>query len=239
MNAGFFKLKRSFFSHWLWDEDRIYNRGEAFLDLWQLAAFAPTKRIVKDQLIRVPIGGVIASERFLSTRWKWSRNKVRHFLHLLKEDKMLDHRKDQGQTVLILCNYERHASSQTIEGPLKGPDEDQTRTRRGPNKKKVKNEKKDSLVETQAIAWSATEGWSGISDQDREDWKQAYPACDLSRQLAAMSEWLKANPAKARKSAWRRFLTNWMARAQEKGGDAQSNKPVNGSYVKTLKLEDL
>jgi len=223
MNAGFFKLKRSFFSHWLWDEERVYNRGEAFLDLLQLAAFAPTKRIVKDQLIQVPIGGVIASERFLAVRWKWSRNKVRHFLHLLKEDKMLDQRKDQGQTVLILCNYERHAACQTTEGPLKGPDEDQLRTSEGPNKKKVKKEKKDSSVETQAIAWSATGGWSGITEDDLSAWREAYPACDIKRQLAVMTEWLKGNPARAKKSQWRRFVTNWLSRSQDRGGDTKSN----------------
>jgi hypothetical protein len=225
MNAGFFKLKRSFFSHWLWDEDRVYNRGEAFLDLLQLAAFAPTKRIVKDQLIEVPIGGVIASERFLSVRWKWSRNKVRHFLNLLKEDKMLDHRKDQGQTVLILCNYERHAACQTTKGPLKGPDEDQPRTSEGPNKKKVENVKKENNnnAPTQAIAWSDAEGWSGITEDDLSAWREAYPACDIKRQLAVMTEWLKGNPAKAKKSQWRRFLTNWLSRSQDRGGDTKSN----------------
>lgn len=38
-----------------------------------------------------------------------------------------------------------------------------------------------------------------------------------------MSEWLKANPTKAKKSNWLRFITNWLARQQDRGGDTPSN----------------
>lgn len=85
------------------------------------------------------------------------------------------------------------------------------------------NRKTDTLVQTPAIAWSVTDGWSGITDKDLEDWKEAYPACDAKRQLAAMNQWLKANPTKARKKKWRLFVTNWLGRSQERGGDAKSN----------------
>ena len=40
-----------------------------------------------------------------------------------------------------------------------------------------------------------------------------------------MGEWLKSNVAKARKKQWRKFITNWLGRAQEKGGDVAS-KPA-------------
>jgi hypothetical protein len=35
-----------------------------------------------------------------------------------------------------------------------------------------------------------------------------------------MHQWLLSNPQKAHKKAWRRFVTNWLSRAQERGGDA-------------------
>lgn len=75
-----------------------------------------------------------------------------------------------------------------------------------------------------AIRWSPSESWVGISDADRQAWATAYPACDIGRQLAAMEQWLLANPAKAKKSAWRRFVTTWMGRSQDRGGDARSNR---------------
>jgi hypothetical protein len=37
--------------------------------------------------------------------------------------------------------------------------------------------------------------------------------------MLAMEQWLKANPAKARKSNWRKFVTSWLAKEQDRGGD--------------------
>lgn len=81
-----------------------------------------------------------------------------------------------------------------------------------------------AIAPTQAPAWSAQDGWVGISDELRERWKQAYPACDISRQLYAMTEWLMANPKKATKSNWLRFATNWLASRQDRGGDEHVKK---------------
>ena len=78
---------------------------------------------------------------------------------------------------------------------------------------------------TVKIEWSPEVGWSRISDADRERWKKAYPACDIDRQLAAMREWLLGNPTRAHKKLWRRFITNWMSRAQERGGDDRNGPP--------------
>jgi hypothetical protein len=70
-----------------------------------------------------------------------------------------------------------------------------------------------------AMRWDRDAGWSGIVDEDRARWAKAYPAVDVDRQLAAMTEWLLANPAKAHKSNWRKFVTNWLTRRQDAGGD--------------------
>jgi hypothetical protein len=43
-----------------------------------------------------------------------------------------------------------------------------------------------------------------------------------------MGEWLKANPAKARKSLWRAFVTKWLTRSQDRGGGMPSNRPAYG-----------
>ena len=67
-------------------------------------------------------------------------------------------------------------------------------------------------------------GWGGIMPQDKESWKKAYPACDIERELAAMIEWIKANPAKGKKSNYRRFIVNWFSRSQERGGGMKSNQ---------------
>jgi hypothetical protein len=69
------------------------------------------------------------------------------------------------------------------------------------------------------LRWSAESGWVGITDADRAEWSQAYPAADLSVEIAKANQWLKANPKKARKSNWRRWLTTvWLSKCQDRGG---------------------
>jgi hypothetical protein len=60
--------------------------------------------------------------------------------------------------------------------------------------------------------------WGGITEEDKRAWVDAYPACNIAQELLAMLEWIKANPAKGKKSNYRRFITNWLSRRQEKGG---------------------
>ncbi len=74
------------------------------------------------------------------------------------------------------------------------------------------------------IGWT-NGAWSGISEQDRTGWAAAFPACDLDRQLAHMSAWLTANPPKARKANWARFIVGWLTKSQQSGGDVKSVRP--------------
>jgi hypothetical protein len=69
------------------------------------------------------------------------------------------------------------------------------------------------------LRWSEESGWEGITDADHAEWSQAYPAADLPVELAKANQWLKANPNKARKSNWRRWLTTvWLSKCQDRGG---------------------
>jgi hypothetical protein len=67
--------------------------------------------------------------------------------------------------------------------------------------------------------------WVGITQVDFDLWVKAYPAVDVKKALFGALAWAKDNPAKCKKD-WRRFIGNWLARRQEKGGDIASN----GSY---------
>jgi len=59
--------------------------------------------------------------------------------------------------------------------------------------------------------------WIGITENNLVDWQAAYPACNVGLEIDRAGLWLLSNPTK-RKSNYRRFLTNWMVRTQEKGG---------------------
>jgi uncharacterized protein YdaU (DUF1376 family) len=85
-----------------------------------------------------------------------------------------------------------------------------------PPKRRKRSQPKD------AIGWSFEFGWQGITAADRTTWATAYPACTLDIELVRATEWLKANPTKARKSNWRRFLVSWLTRSQDRGGTIRS-----------------
>lgn len=144
MKRGYIKLHRRFFEHALWEERRNYSRAEAFLDMIQTASFKASKRIIQGKLIHLDAGELVASERYLSERWGWSRTKVRKFIELLKGDGMLDQRKDQSETVLILVKYKDYAAKdgmeKTGEDTDERPDEDQPETDERPEKDQPETE---------------------------------------------------------------------------------------------------
>lgn len=53
-----------------------------------------------------------------------------------------------------------------------------------------------------------------VADDVLASWRQAFPAIDVSLQIARAEAWLNANPAN-RKSNYERFLLNWLTRAQD------------------------
>jgi len=60
-----------------------------------------------------------------------------------------------------------------------------------------------------------------ITIEDKAGWRDAFPAVDVEQELRGMREWLLSNPTK-RKSNYRKFITNWLSRQQDKGGTKSS-----------------
>jgi hypothetical protein len=65
--------------------------------------------------------------------------------------------------------------------------------------------------------------FSGIADKQISKWVEAYPAVDVKIEILKAAQWLVANPKKAPRSNYNRFLTNWLSRTQDRGGSIPSN----------------
>lgn len=92
--------------------------------------------------------------------------------------------------------------------------------------------KKNTKEEEQNIARSATSlppskkntlqfdfnlnKFIGIEKEDLEAWKEIYPEINLGSEILKAIEWLKSNPTKSHKKNWRKFLTGWFNRSNEK-----------------------
>ena len=104
--SGYVKLYRKVRENWVWSNPDYFR---AWTDMIMEAEWKPVQRLIADKLILVPRGGLAASERYLSDRWKWSTGKVRRFLAKLAESEMVKRETKQGITVVTLLNYERYA----------------------------------------------------------------------------------------------------------------------------------
>jgi hypothetical protein len=59
----------------------------------------------------------------------------------------------------------------------------------------------------------------GISDAKVSKWADAFPALEVDTEINKAAVWLLENPARGHKRNYGRFLVNWMAKSQERGGD--------------------
>ncbi len=85
-----------------------------------------------------------------------------------------------------------------------------------------------------AIAYDYDEEkFLNITPNDIEKWGKAFPVVNIEQQIQSAGMWLRDNPTK-RKSQVKRFITNWMRRQQEKGGDSTrtpQQKPTSQEYT--------
>lgn len=72
--------------------------------------------------------------------------------------------------------------------------------------------------------WQARK-FVGIAEADLAEWREAYPAVNVEQGIRQAGQWLLSNPTK-RKKNYRRFLTNWFSRAQERGGNRANGPPA-------------
>lgn len=83
-------------------------------------------------------------------------------------------------------------------------------------------------LKTEEIYFSKIdEFFKTLTNGNLDDWSKAYPAIQIGDELHRAMAWLKANPVKRKKNL-QRFVVNWLAHAQEKGGGA--NGPRTRSH---------
>jgi hypothetical protein len=102
-----------------------------------------------------------------------------------------------------------------------------------PKKLEVRSQKSEKDLTTSAETYSekAKNSIQKLLNENREIWHEAYPAINLETETAKALSWLLSNP-KNKKSDFKRFLNNWMLRAQDKA-------PRVGAVGKPLTLKEI
>ena len=119
MRTTWFAVDRDIQNHWVW-ENKPFAYGQAWIDLLLMARYADGKALVKGRLQDRKAGTAYVSIGFLAERWGWSKNKVRHFLKLLEDDKMVHTEGTAEGTALTIENWTIYQGQPHAEGTPEG-----------------------------------------------------------------------------------------------------------------------
>jgi hypothetical protein len=169
---GFIPIRRTLFNHFLFKEKRCFSRFEAWLDLIQLASFTDDNTdMINGKAITKNRGQIVASVRYLATRWEWSLHKVTGFIELLRSHNMVVVDKENGISILTLVNFEKHNSvgeSELFEnGDSKRYTKRDSKTRTGTAFGKNAGTPKGTATDTVAVQRGDSEGTN--SNKDNKD----------------------------------------------------------------------
>lgn len=104
--GGFIKIPRGLFEGTEFGIEK-FSRREAFIDLVQMAVFKPTTTYIGGSKITLDRGQIIASQRFLAARWRWSAGRVVRFLDDLCESGRCTAQKGKI-TIVTIQDYDEY-----------------------------------------------------------------------------------------------------------------------------------
>ena len=106
--CGWIKIHRQIKEHWLYTENRVYSKFEAWMDILMSVNFTDAQTIIKGKLYNVKRGDCLYSLETWSKRWGWDKSKVRRFMSLLEKDGMIVLKSDTTTTQLTVCKYDSY-----------------------------------------------------------------------------------------------------------------------------------
>ena len=162
--AGFIKLDRNIFEHWIFQDAEKFR---AFVDLIQLARWKDEKLLVGNELIIIPRGSYYTSELKLAERWGWSRNKTREFLKLLESEKMITKKGTSKGTTVTVENYRVYQDEGTTKDTTKEHQKDNEKTTEGTSKGQQKDSERYTKEEYKEYI---------RKDKEREEGKEEVPS---------------------------------------------------------------
>lgn len=140
------KLNRSITDHWLWTSGETFSRGQAFIDLLLMAAYADHPVMSQGRMIDLKRGSMVTSIRYLADRWRWSKDKTMHFLNDLETDGTIKKESDTKRTVLTIVNYEKYQGLVTSDKTQNGRETDANRTQNGQTKERKEGKRNISNI---------------------------------------------------------------------------------------------
>ena len=92
---------------------------------------------------------------------------------------------------------------------------------------------KETITKEKRIAFDVENYvFLNIKEKDREVWKNAFPGCIIDQELKKMIAWLLGDWPRRKKINYKRFITGWLSRTQDKGGSKTSTTDEMDAWAK-------
>ena len=215
--TNYLTLSRELFNHPIWD-DKPFSKGQAWIDLIQLANYKDKQTIYKGEVITCKRGDVNLSILELSKRWGWSRQTVRRFLDFLENEGMCATKSTTHRTTITLINYDKFnipcATNVTTKWATSGQQVGITNKDNKDNKEYIYKGDPKILKDKPSIPLSDNTEYF-IDEVFYKECQAAYPKLDIDEELSRMRCWCISNKnnRKTRKGITR-FINSWLSRAK-------------------------
>lgn len=162
MNIGWISLHRKICDNWVW-KDKPFSYGQAWIDILLECNHDENKVLIKKKLLIVQRGESVNSLKTWANRWGWSISATRHFLGLLKNDKMCDMVNERVTTRLIVCNYDSYQDTQHAKGTQKKRRRNAEETQEDTNNKENNDNNENNIIKDSMEMWNFFASKYGVS----------------------------------------------------------------------------
>lgn len=223
------RVQTSIFDHELFAAAELSQR-EAWLWLIANVAWKETRHRIGNDVQEVPVGSMFITLRALQTAWRWGSDKrVRTFLSMLENERMIETKTDAGKTQITVCNYSRYQDggrSEDASGTHAGRSADALKT---PVHQDTSN---TSSLRSDVAAQAPRKRAHRMPDDFSPDLDFAVAeGMTLSQarsEADAMRDWSRASPNGA-KLDWPATWRGWVRRALKDRPHRQSQAPPGKS----------
>ena len=117
--SGWVSIHRKMANNPIWTSEP-FTRGQAWVDLILLANYR--EGYIRARGIKIPVkrGQVGTSQVTLTSRWQWSRGKVKRFLDELETDQQIVQQKNNVSSLITIVNYDEYQQDDTANSTADG-----------------------------------------------------------------------------------------------------------------------
>jgi hypothetical protein len=111
---GYIKLYRNILKNPVWEVDKPFTKGQAWVDLLLITNYYSNLITLKNGTVaEIKRGQCGYSKKGLADRWGWSIGKVTRYLKLLSDLKMIRQKNTQNHTIITVLNYSKYQDETT------------------------------------------------------------------------------------------------------------------------------